>query len=68
MQQIRKEFVGGGMRIRHPSGVTVTHTIEDLRRLKEFNQQVIDLAQEQIRRIERDMAEVEAQRETRQKP
>ena len=68
MQQIKREFIGGGMRIRHPSGVTVTHTIEDLRRLKEFNQQVIDLAQEQIGRIERDMAEVEAQGKTRQKP
>lgn len=61
---IEKEFIHAGMRIKHPSGVTVTHALEDLQKLKEFNQRSIAFFQEQNKLIDADIARVKAAKKT----
>lgn len=56
---IEKQIIHAGMRLKHPSGVEVTTTLEDLHNLKDFNLRSISFFQEQIRLIDADIAQVE---------
>lgn len=55
---IQKTFINGGMRIKHPSGVTSVLTIADLNHLKEINTRSISLFNEQIAMINADIAKI----------
>jgi hypothetical protein len=57
---MQKEYIKEGMRIKHPSGVVCTTTLENLYALRKFNQESIAFLQEQIKMIDDDIAKVEA--------
>jgi len=65
--KMQKEYIKEGMRIKHPSGVTVTTSLENLLRLKEFKQKAISFFQDGINLIDADIAKIEAVRKAQNK-
>jgi len=61
---IQKEIIHAGLRLKHPSGAIATTALEDLHRLKETTLRQISFLQDQIKRIDADIARVEAFRKT----
>ena len=57
---LTKEIIKGGLRIRHPSGVSVDYALSDLQKLKEFCLSSISLFQEQLNLVDADIARIEA--------
>ena len=64
--ELKKEYIHGGMRIKHPSGVVVVHKKADLLRLKEHTQRSITFLQDQERMIDEDIAAVDIKTKEKQ--
>lgn len=61
---IKREIIDGGIRLIHPSGITTTTSIENLRRHKQITQQMIAELQRQIDVLDQSIQAVEKLRAT----
>ena len=65
---MKRQVIHAGIRIKHPSGVTTTTALENLRNHRAATQEMIKFMQEQLRMIDDDIARVEAFRKAHPQP
>jgi len=60
----KKEFIRGGIRIKHPSGVEAVTQLTDMKRARETLKGFLDFHTQQLRDLDADIARVEAASKT----